>query len=213
MEKNGLLIGTRLRASGKLSPDGVLQADVISPERDQSADGTMYGQIVSVSNDKILVRPRYSQDTITVVCKPDCVLLREVHLDPDTFKVGDHVTFWGQYIHPRPDAPSEGTPKLGALALLIGEGRYPASNDPNEGGVFLTGTLSSLNPVTLALPDSKSLEIIVPAQMAVARLDKIEKSDIKPGKQVMMVLTRTKEDTFETSNIILDASPWVGYGG
>ncbi|MDX1931366.1 MAG: hypothetical protein SFU56_02055 [Capsulimonadales bacterium] len=196
-------------ATGKFAPDGVLQADIISPQQDQSAAGSMYGEIVRVEGRRIQVRPRYTQDTITVVRKADCILQKEVRLDPDGFKVGDPVTFWGHYVR----RPGSERPLLGALALLVGNGRYPTSSDPESAGVFLSGRLSSLEPVVLLSPSGQKTEIIVPAQIAIARLDRVSEAELTVGTPVMMVLSSGKDDTFEASHIIVDASPWVGYGG
>jgi hypothetical protein len=205
--RNGILIGTRLDAAGPVAPDGVLQATTIIPDRNFAAVGTMFGQILGVKGRTVTIRPRYTQDSVPVDLKDDCTLQREIEVDPDTIKVGDKVTFWGQ----RGQGPGQQN-EVQAIALLLGEGRYPAATSGDQAAPFLTGKLTSLDPVQLTLPDGQRLDIIVPAQMAIARLVPIQERDLKPGAQAMLVLERGSEDRFNGAHVIVDASPWVGYG-
>jgi hypothetical protein len=207
-DRNGILIGTRLRAVGPIAPDGVMQATSISPDKDYSATGMMFGEITGVKGRMLTVIPRYTNDPIAVTLAETSTLQREIKVDADSIGVGDTVTFWGQR------AQETGKKnELHAIALLLGDGRYPASGDPEEGGVFLTGTLTSLDPVQLLLPDQTTLAVGIPAQMPIARLVPIKVDDLKPKSRAMLVLQRGNGDKFIATSVILDASPWVGYGG
>jgi hypothetical protein len=206
-DRNGILIGTRLDATGPVAPDGVLQATTIVPDRNFAAVGTMFGQITGVKGRTLTIRPRYTQDSVEVILKDGCTLQREIEVDPDTIKIGDTVTFWGQRGR-TPGAQNE----VQAIALLLGDGRYPAATSGDQAAPFLTGKLTSLDPVQLALPDGQRLDIIVPAQMAIAHLETIRENDLRPGVQAMLVLERGEGDRFNGSHVIVDASPWVGYG-
>ena len=208
-DRNGLLIGTRLEASGPLAPDGVIQATVIVPNRDHAATGMMFGKVLSFDGTTLKVRPRYTQETIEVKLKENCTLQRELRVDPDTIKQGTPVTFWGK----RGKKEDEQENQLHPIALLLGPGRYPAATSGDEATPFLTGRLTSLNPVRFALTDGTVLDVVVPAQLAIARLLAIKPSALKPGAQVMLVLERVNGEHFLASHLILDASPWVGYGG
>src|SRR5207253_1082063 len=75
-DRNTLLIGVRIEAAGTLAPDGVLQAEIISPSPDRAKAGTMFGTITRVQGNMLEVRPRYMSDTINVVCEQNCILLR-----------------------------------------------------------------------------------------------------------------------------------------
>lgn len=207
-DRNGLLIGTRLEAVGPISPDGVMQATTIIPDRDFSAVGTMFGTILSVKGKTLTVRPRYTQDKIEVVLKDGCTLQREVAVDPETVKVGATVTFWGQRGN-NPDDKNELLP----VALLLGDGRYPAATEGDEAAKFYTGKLTSLDPVRFTATSGERLDVVIPAQMAIARLTPIKLSDLKSGAQAMLVLERADGDRFICGHVIVDASPWVGYGG
>ena len=205
-DRNSLLIGVRVNLIGKVSPDGVIQAQSISPNKDYSASGTMFGEIRAVDGDKVTIRPRYTKDDLVITLKQTTTLQEEEKLDPESFKIGDEVTFWGQ--------KSKLKNGLNALALLLGEGRYPDSNGENA-PIYLTGNISSISPnVILSTPDGVNHSIQVPAQMPFARLKSIEKHQLKKGVQAMFVLERDPEsDGFITKAIIINASPWVGYGG
>jgi hypothetical protein len=206
-----LLIGVRVRIVGKRAPDGVVQASRISPDRNFSATGSMFGEILGMQGNTLQIRPRYTTDTLQVVCPPGCDLMRQITIDPDTIKVGDTVTFWGQQRNHPGDQPR--STDLLATALILGERRYPKA-EGDEGGVFLTGKIASLEPsVKLALRSGEVINVIIPAQMPVARLEPIRASDLKSGTQAMLVLTRRPDGSFVATHVILDASPWVGYGG
>jgi hypothetical protein len=208
-DRNGILIGTRIFANGPIGPDGVMLATTISPDKDFSATGTMFGEITGVKGRTLTIIPRYTKDPIAVTLTNDCTLQREIQVDPNSIKVGDTVTFWAE----SPRGPGSRPNEMHAIALLLGEGRYPASSDPNEGGVFLTGALSSLNPVKLTLPDKTVLDVGIPAQMPIARLVPVKAGDLARKSQAMLVLQRGTGDTFSATHVIIDASPWVGYGG
>jgi hypothetical protein len=209
-DRNGLLIGTRISAEGKLAPDGVLQAASITPDRNYAKAGTMFGEILAVRGETLEVRPRYTSDTLPITFGKNCILLRQISLDPDSIKIGDKVTFWGQQHNHPWDSPRSSD--LLATALLVGKHRYPAS-EGQEGGVFLTGRVASIDPVKLTLPNGRTINVIIPGQMPIARLDAIRPGDLKPGRQVMLVLSRRPDGRFQTSHVILDAAPYVGYGG
>jgi hypothetical protein len=205
-DRNGLLIGTRIQVSGHVASDGVILADVINPDRDIAATGTMFGTITAINGDTLTVRPKYTTETTRIRYAPGCLLQRQVDIDPDTYKVGDRVTFWGQqHNHPWDNPRSD---DLLAFALLAGNGRYPSS-----GGVFLSGKLASVDPVRLTLDSGKTINVIIPAQMPSARLQTIRSADVRPGKQAMLVLKRRAGGGFQATTIVLDASPFVGYGG
>ena len=205
-DRNSLLIGVRVNLFGKVSPDGVIQAQSISPNKDYSASGTMFGEIRAVDGDKVTIRPRYTKDDLIITLKQTATLQEEEKLDPESFKVGDNVTFWGQ--------KSKAKDGLNALALLLGEGRYPEAKD-EYAPIYLTGNIASISPnVVLTTPDGVKHTIQVPAQMPFARLKSIEASHLKKGVQAMFVLERDPDsDGFITKAIIVNASPWVGYGG
>lgn len=221
VDRNGLLIGVRLMALGPIAPDGVMKATTIVPDRNFAAAGAMFGEILSVQGDTITMRPRYTTENLPVTITPDCTIQRETRHDPDTVRVGDEVTFWGQWHRPRavpgtsPAAAPSGPRSLAALALLLGDGRYPSSTEGDDPPVFVTGKVTSLDPeVNLTLASSgEKVRILVPAQMPVARLLPLTRRDLKPGSQAMLVLSRDDRGGFRVSHIILDASPWVGYGG
>ena len=215
-DPSGLLIGLRVFATGVPAPDGVIQAQSISPDRDFAKAGTMFATLLGVGKNAagqtvLSVRPRFTTDSLDVVCADAPTLLRQIAVDPDSVPVGATVTFWGfQHNHPW-DRPR--TEALEAIALLIGQDRYPAAATGSAGGVFLTGRLASLDPVTLALPNGKHIPIVVPGQMMVARLAPITVADLTPGAELMLVITRRPDGGFGTDTIIRDAPPFVGYGG
>lgn len=210
-DASGLLIGVRVRIVGRRAPDGVVQASLISPDRNFSAVGSMFGEVVRVRGNTLQIRPRYTSDTLEVTCPSTCELLRQITLDPDTIRVGAAVTFWGQQRNHPWDQPR--STDLLATALILGNRCYPKA-EGDEGGVFLTGRITALEPsVMLTRRNGETIHVIIPAQMPVARLEPIQKSDLKPGSQGMFVLTRRPDGSFAATHIILDASPWVGYGG
>jgi hypothetical protein len=208
--RQGLLIGSHIRVSGSVAPDGVIQAEVISPDSNYTPTGTLFGSIVAVNGATLTIRPKYSRETVRVTCAPNCTLLRQIDIDPDTVKEGDRVTFWGeQHNHPWDDPKSDG---VLAYALLLGDLRYPAAQG-STGGVFLTGKIASLDPVRLTLTTGKTIPIVIPAQMPTARLVPMRLRDLQPNSPAMFVLRRGKNGRFEVTHIVLGASPFVGYGG
>jgi hypothetical protein len=208
-DRNSLLIGTSLEAMGPIAPDGVIQASVIIPDPSHAASGTMFGQILAFDGKTLKVRPRYTQDTIEVQLTKNCTFQRELKIDPNSIKIGTSVTVWAQRGKKNDGQENE----LHPLALLLGDGRYPAATSGDGAAPFWTGRLTTLDPVRLTLTDGTQLEVIVPAQLAIARLISIKPTDLKPGAQAMLVLERADGDHFTTTHLILDASPWVGYGG
>lgn len=210
-DRNSLLIGTRMQAGGMAASDGVIQADYIAPDHNYSKNGTMFGDIVASKEGLLTIRPRYTSDTIEVHYDAKCPLLRQINIEPERINVGDTVTFWGEQRNRPWDNPK--SDDLKAVALLLGDGRYPKS-EGQDGGVYLTGKIASLDPVVhLQLPDGKTLRILITAQMPICRLELVHASDLKPGAQVMLVLSRRPDNTFDTDTVVLDASPFVGYGG
>ncbi len=209
-DRNRLLIGVRIRAQGMIAPDGVLTATTIAPERNFTKEGTMFGEILGRSGDIIKVRPRYTQETISISLKQKTSFIRQITLDPDTVKQGDLVTFWGDQRNHSWDNPK--SDDLKAIALLRGDLRYPGADGPTA-SVYLNGKLSSLEPVELTLNNGKKINVIIPAQMPVVRLETISRTELKSGKQAMLILSRNAYGAFTASTVILDASPWVGYGG
>ncbi len=207
-DRNALLIGVRIEAEGKVAPDGVIQAATISPDRNFAKAGAMFGKILAVQGGTVILQPRYTDDKLTVKMAEGCILQRQVTLDPDSVKTGDAITFWAQQ---RPDDPTHAG-DLKAIALLVGKERYPAADSANT--VFATGKLLALEPdVKLQRTDGKIFKIIIPAQMPVVNLQTIPLAALKPGTEAMFVLSRNPNGGFKTSAIVLDASPWVGYGG
>jgi len=211
VDRRNLLIGTRVFVSGTTAPDGVVQAESVAPNRDHSATGTMFGRILGVRGRTLVVQPRYTDDRIQVDLARNVTLQREIRLDPDTIKVGDRVTFWGEqrnrpYDQPRSD-------DLKAIALLVGPGMYPRSTGKG-GGSVLRGRLTALEPdVRFRVDGGKTIKIVVPAQMITARLVPVRPSDVRAGSSAMLVLSRLPDGRFSASSVVLDASPWVGYGG
>ncbi len=214
-DRNTLLIGTRLYLTGKTAPDGVTAAKMIFPERGQSPFGTMFGTITKVASGKIEIRPRFTQDTLAVALAKNLRLQREKRFDENVVGVGNSVTFWGEM------RPMRGDPKLfdtrlmsdfKALVLLMGAGRYPAAQ--NEGAPqFVSGKIVSLDPVRLQKTDKTLLTILPTAQMPIVELSPATTRDLKVGDDAMFVLSRQSDDSFVASEIVLNASPWVGYGG
>ena len=205
-DRNSLLIGVRINLRGVPSPDGVINATVVSPNRDYSAKGTMFGEVKALDGNKLIIRPRYSREDIEATLIEAPLLLTEKRIDPASVRVGDRLTFWGQ--------KGKQANTLNALALLVGEGRYP--NSTGDGApIYVTGKIASLEPeVTLKGADGVRRVIHIPAQMPFARLLTIEKNDVKPGSQGMFVLERDPATGgFMAKAVILNASPWVGYGG
>ena len=208
--RDGLMIGTQIQVAGTVASDGVIKAETITPDHNFTPSGTLFGVVVAVDGKVLAIRPKYTTETLRITCAPDCTLQRQITLDPDDIKVGQHVTFWGQQRNHAWDNPK--SDDLLAYALLVGKQRYPAAQGSN-GGVFLTGTLSSLDRVRLALPSGKVINIVIPGQMPVVHLESINFTDIRPGEQAMLVLKRLANGSFQLTALILDASPFVGYGG
>jgi hypothetical protein len=215
-DRNTLLIGTRISVAGKNAPDDVLQAAEIYPDRGQAPFGTMFGTITAVRGHKIEIRPRFTVDKLEVTLKPGYRLMRQVTLPEASIKPGQRVTFWGELRSQsgaRRLAPGEKPGDLKALALLLGSNRLPSAQGANAPR-YLSGQLLSLEPqVQLKLPHGQIIRVLPTAQMPIARLDNIDTSTIRTGQEAMFVLSRRNDGRFETATVILDASPWVGYGG
>lgn len=203
-DRRSLLIGMRVEFEGERAPDGVLIASSATPARNQAAVGTMFGQIVSQRGNRLTILPRYATETIDVVRVPGSPVLREIRVEPSAIRVGDAVTFWGKEM---PDG-------FFAYALILGPGRYPVATEGDDAGVYLPGRLTALRPTVRFRPaGGAEKRVIVPGQMILARLEPIPLIAVRPGASVMLVLSRGEGDTFQASCIVLDASPWVGYGG
>ncbi|MBV9863718.1 MAG: hypothetical protein JO316_00055 [Abitibacteriaceae bacterium] len=214
--RNQLLIGTRVEVQGQDMPDEVLRASHIYPDRSQAPFGTMFGTILSIQGNRIEIRPRFTSDKLAVSLKPACRFMQQATLPENAIKVGQHVTFWGEARGQSGglqledgDKPSD----VKALALVLGNNRFPSAQGENAPRYY-SGQLISLEPnVQLKLPSGQAIRILPTAQMPIARLNTITLNALHPGQEAMFVLSRHKDSSFETSTIILDASPWVGYGG
>jgi hypothetical protein len=176
----------------------------------------MFGTITAVRGNKIEIRPRFTVDKLEVTLKPAYHLMRQVTLPENSIKTGQRVTFWGELRSQsgaRRMAPGEKPSDLKALALLLGSNRLPSAQGDNAPR-YLSGQLLSLEPhVQLKLPHGQIIRVLPTAQMPIARLDNVDTSQIRTGQEAMFVLSRRNDGGFETATIILDASPWVGYGG
>jgi hypothetical protein len=49
--------------------------------------------------------------------------------------------------------------------------------------------------------------------MVIARLTALAERNLKVGGDSMFVLSRRADGSFDASTVIVDAPPWVGYGG
>jgi len=210
VDKNALLIGSRIDVEGHYSPDGVLQADDIQPESEYAASGTMFGKVESRRGNELTLIPRFTNDRVVVTLAKATKVQAEHRLDPDTIKVGQRVTVWGLFSgDPHPTPARAG---LLAIAIISGPGRYPKSSR-TAGGAELTGRIESLVPnVVLRADDGRRIPIVVPAQLIIARLSAQSLSDLRPGSEAMFVLKPTRGGGFAAGQVILNASPWVGYG-
>jgi hypothetical protein len=209
-DKSNLLIGSRIYVDGSVAPDGVIQADRISPNTDYAASGSMFGKIIRVAGDNLILNPRFTPDQLIVHLGPTVLLQREIPIDPESIQVGRSVSFWGRYQDPGANGSKSNA--LLAIALLLGPGRYPQS-EGLSGGSVVTGVIEQLEPsVILRAKGGQRIPIIVPAQLITARLVRALRSDLKPGLEGMFVLNPHENGTFETKQVILGASPWVGYG-
>jgi hypothetical protein len=209
-DRNTLLIGTRAFIVGTAAPDGVISAKSIQPERSVSPTGTMFGRILSVKGRTLQIRPRYTTDTLKVTLAPNARLMRQSAVEPESIKVGQPVTFWGEQRN-RPTDRQRST-DLKALALLLGPLRYPAATGEDAPRYF-SGKLQSLRPVRLQLDKGESIKVLPTAQMVIARLTALAERDLKAGDDSMFVLSRRPDGSFDASTVIVDAPPWVGYGG
>lgn len=215
-DRNQLLIGTRVEVQGQDMPDDVLRASHIYPDRSQAPFGTMFGSILSIKGKQIEIRPRFTNDKLLVSLKPGCRFMQQVTLPENAIKVGQRLTFWGERRGQagglqldNGDKPSD----VKALALLLGNNRFPSAQGENAPRYY-TGQLISLEPnVRLKLPNGQVIRVLPTAQMPIARLDTLTANALRPGQEAMFVLSRHKNGSFDSSTIILNASPWVGYGG
>jgi hypothetical protein len=207
-----LMIGSSIRASGPKAADGVVKAvEIATMDRGEFVKpGTMFGKVLAIHGGALTVLPRYSSETAEVTLAPGCIIQQQTSLDPDTVKVGDPVTFWARSeVNWRNDTA---TGRLLAVALLVGKERYPSVLVEGAQGTLLSGRLSSLDPVQVKLPSGKYATIYVPGQMPVARVSNKRIADLKPGAEAMFLLTPRKDGGFDAQAVILDASPWLGYG-
>ncbi|HEX8237654.1 MAG TPA: PQQ-binding-like beta-propeller repeat protein [Abditibacteriaceae bacterium] len=209
-DRNTLLIGTRVNIVGKAAPDGVIAAKTIQPERSISPTGTMFGRILSVKGRTLQIRPRYTSDTLKVTLTPNARLMRQITVEPESIKVGQAVTFWAE----QRNRPTDRQPStdLKALALLLGPLRYPAATG-DDAPRYFSGKLQSLRPVRLQLAKEGSVRVLPTAQMVIARLTALSQRGLKTGDDSMFVLSRRPDGSFDASTVIVDAPPWVGYGG
>lgn len=207
--RQDLLIGTRVTVLGKPAADGVIQAKSVSPDRGATQPGTMFAVLKRVKSGELVIRPKYSLEDVTVSIPSGIKIQREVRIEPDTVKIGQPMTLWAS---PRPDYP--GLPKDGALigfALLKGAGRYPKSTDATSGAYF-PGAISQLEPDVKFRSNGKTYPLIVPAQFIVAEIKSASIQDLKPGQPLMLTLKRQPNGKWRATQIILNASAWVGYG-
>lgn len=210
VDKNSLLIGSRIDVEGNYAPDGVLQADSIQPESEYAASGTMFGTVEKFDGERLTLIPRFTKDRVTVTLAKNVNLLIEHRINPDTIKVGQHVTVWGNFSgdpHPTPSRAG-----LLAIAITLGPGRYPKSSQ-SSGGAFVTGTIASLDPdVVIKTNKGTRVPIVVPAQLIISRLTHAKRSELRVGADAMFVLKPKTSGGFIASQVVLNASPWVGYG-
>jgi outer membrane protein assembly factor BamB len=212
-DRNTLLIGTRLDVVGTVAPDGVVSAKTIYPARTTSATGTMFARILSSKTARgvrtLQIRPRFTSDVLSVVLAPRARLMKQQAIAVESIKVGQALTFWGEQ-RLRPWDRKKST-DLKALALLLGPNRYPVSTEPYAPR-YHSGILQSLNPPRLKIKTG-SIKVLPTAQMPIARLNTIGVADLRRGADAMLVLKRRNDGSFEASTVIIDAPPWVGYGG
>jgi hypothetical protein len=209
-QKNSLLIGSMIDVFGQVQPDEVLQAQSIQPESAYAEQGTMFGRVEKLNGNRLTLIPRFTKDKVTVDLLPGAGVQRERRLDPDTIKVGTPVTVWGLYSgDPHPAKDRQG---LLAIAMTLGSGAYPRSKAAS-GGAVVKGTIESLVPnVVVRTKEGKRIPIVVPAQLIISRLTRAGRSEVKPGAEAMFVLKPKPGGGFEASAVVLNASPWVGYG-
>ncbi len=205
--RQGLLIGTRIKVMGTMAPDGVVTAQSVEPDRNATRPGTMFAEVVSVNGRQAVIRPKYSAENIPVDLLSSAKYVRENRIDPEEIKVGEPVTLWAE----KPNAGRSSMPVM-AIAVLRGPGRYPQS-EGDEGGVYYKGRFVSLEPQVVFESDGKRMNLVIPAQIIVARLSPAIKKDMAPGQSAMFTLVRTPKGGWSAVYVVINASPWVGYGG
>jgi hypothetical protein len=204
--RSELLIGTNIHVTGRTGPNGILNADEIMPMDDYSAapPGAMFGKIVSAGAGVLQIRPRYSTDIVSVHLAPACTIQQQIPVNPDSVKAGDTVTFWAMQI-PWMRQPA-------AIMLFVGGGCYPPLLAGNGRDVFLTGRLDSIDPTRLTPAGGRRITLTMPPHLTVARILPKTVQDLKPGSDAMFVLAADPAGGFTARAIVLDATPWPGYG-
>jgi hypothetical protein len=207
--RKDLLIGTRVIILGKAAPDGVIQAESVTPDRGTTQPGTMFAVLKGIRSGKLVIRPKYSLEDVTVALPKSIQVQQEVRLDPDSIKIGQPMTLWA---NPRPDYPGmTHDESLVGYALLKGPGRYPKSSDASSGSYY-PGSISQLEPDVKFTSNGRTYPLIVPAQFIVAELRDSSLRGLKPGQPLMLTLKRRADGSWLASRVIIDASAWVGYG-
>jgi hypothetical protein len=211
-----LLVGKMIFVEGEKTNEGLLRAERIELRPPFGGAGALFGEIVTVNDKTLEVRPRFAGDTLPVTLADNITLLRQITLDPDTIKVGDTLTIQGRLTEGTETAPSA----LTAFVLLTDASSYPASG--GGGGFFgmggggkevkLTGKIASFRPFLLALPDGKTVKVTIPGQTPVVSLKPIPFADLKPGEKAMLLGSEGQEGGLTATTLVLDASPIVGFG-
>jgi hypothetical protein len=208
--RKDLLVGMKIDGDAVKMPDGVAKATSISYKARPGKAGAVFGTILAVNGEGIDIRPRFTEDTLHITFAPKANLQRQVALDPDSVRLGDHVSVWGK-------APVEERgphTDLIAYAVLLGKKSYPRATD-NSTEVedqTRTGVVMALHPFTLKQDDGKSVTVAIPGQMPYSDLRPIKIKDLKPGAQVMVIGDFENEGSLKAAVLVLDAPPIVGLG-
>lgn len=206
--RQGLLIGTHVKVTGTVASDGVIKAISVEPDRNSTRPGTMFATVVSVSGRQLIIQPKYSSEKLPVTLSAASQMLKEHRIDPESIRVGDPVTLWVQSANDNSPRKNE----VIAIAVLKGSGRYPQASG-NDGGTYLSGAFTQLEPEVFFQSGGKKMKVVVPAQVIVARLTKAMSKDLSPGQPAMFTLKPALNGGWIATYVVLDASAWVGYGG
>ncbi len=148
------------------------------------------------------------------------IILREIHIDPDTVKLGDILTVQGNLITGTEQAPIA----MVARVLLVGQQTYPQLADPAEvratmrmmkqmKTVYLrcTGQVASFSPFVLKLADGRSVQVTIPGQTPLITVRPASWSEIRPGDRLFLKGAESKEGPLKATRIMIDATFFTPY--
>lgn len=203
IKEGDITAGARLMAAGEPTPDGLLNAHMITlMGAGQGSDRrSLSGTILTMSDKEVMVQPRFAPEGLPIEIDPAAKVYFQEKLDLNSIHVGDTLTFTGKVIGGTAAAPKA----LVVRTITPGDGETPKIDEGGRGrfgggfggggfgGRFgapsvtatVKGRVTAFDPPRVQTEDGREVTITVPGQVAYVRYRPAERAALQAGQMAL----------------------------